>query len=122
MSLTILEIILIAMTSLFAIAAVALLIYAAGRERKVRQLSLDKAIIMGELAKILDKQDNKAIEETEGFLKFVSDSRDWAFTYIEDVQQALMVYDVALSTDDAKIINDAYKKLISFLPEDDMVS
>lgn len=122
MSLTILEIVLIVMTSLFAISSVALLVYAAKGERKIRQLTIDKAIFMGELAKMLEKQDNKAIEETEGFLKFISESRDWAFTYIEDVQQALMVYDVALSTDDAKIINDAYKKLISFLPEDDVVS
>lgn len=122
MSLTILEVILIAATSLLSIALVALLVYAANGERKIRKLNIDKAIIMGELAKILDKQDNKAIEETEGFLKFISESRDWAFTYIEDIQQALQVYDVALSTDDAKIINDAYKKLISFLPEDDMVS
>lgn len=122
MSLTILEIVLIVMTSLFAISTVALLVYAAKGERKIRQLTIDKAIFMGELAKMLEKQDNKAIEETEGFLKFISESRDWAFTYIEDVQQALQVYDVALSTDDAKIINDAYKKLISFLPEDDMVS
>lgn len=122
MSLTILEIILIVMTSLFAISTVALLVYAAKGERKIRQLTIDKAIFMGELAKMLEKQDNKAIEETEGFLKFISESRDWAFTYIEDVQQALMTYDVALSTDDAKIINDAYKKLISFLPEDDVVS
>lgn len=122
MSLTILEIVLIVMTSLFAISTVALLVYAAKGERKIRQLTIDKAIFMGELAKMLEKQDNKAIEETEGFLKFISESRDWAFTYIEDVQQALQVYDVALSTDDAKIINDAYKKLISFLPEDNMVS
>lgn len=122
MSLTILEIVLIVMTSLFAISTVALLVYAAKGERKIRQLTIDKAIFMGELAKMLEKQDNKAIEETEGFLKFISESRDWAFTYIEDVQQALMTYDVALSTDDAKIINDAYKKLISFLPEDDVVS
>jgi hypothetical protein len=48
----------------------------------------------------------------------VSDSRDWAFTYIEDVQQAIQAYDVALSTDDAVVINIAYKKLISFLPDE----
>ena len=79
---------------------------------------LDKAVLVTEFAKVLEKQNSQSIEETDGFLKFVSDSRDWAFTYIEDIQQALLSYDVALSTDDAAVINVAYKKLISFLPED----
>lgn len=82
------------------------------------QLHVDQLIYMSKLAEMVSERDNKSIEQTEGFLKFVSDSRDWAFQYIEDVQQALMVYDVALNTKDAKIINDAYKKLIDFLPED----
>jgi hypothetical protein len=98
-----------------------LLISTAKREKQVRQLTLDKAILITEFAKVLEKQNNQSIEETEGFLKFVSDSRDWAFTYIEDVQQAIQAYDVALSTDDAVVINIAYKKLISFLPDEGLV-
>jgi hypothetical protein len=98
-----------------------LLISTAKREKRVRQLTLDKAVLITEFAKVLEKQNNQSIEETEGFLKFVSDSRDWAFTYIEDVQQAIQAYDVALSTDDAVVINLAYKKLISFLPDEGLV-
>jgi hypothetical protein len=30
-----------------------------------------------------------SIENTEGFLRFISESRDWAFKYIEDVQFGL---------------------------------
>ncbi len=30
-----------------------------------------------------------AIENSEGFLRFVSESRDWAFEYIEEVQSGL---------------------------------
>lgn len=86
------------------------------------QATIDRMAAMDMLYKLMDEQQNTNVEQTDGFLKFISESRDWAFTYIEDVQQALMVYDVALSTDDAKIINEAYKKLISFLPEDDVVS
>ena len=120
-SLDILDIVLITLTSLFAITSTMLLISTAKKEKQVKVLTLDKAILITEFAKVIEKQNNQSVEETEGFLKFVSESREWAFTYIEDIQQALMAYDVALSTDDAKIINDAYKKLISFLPDDDLV-
>jgi hypothetical protein len=120
-SLDILDIVLITLTSLFAITSTMLLISTAKKEKQVKMLTLDKAILITEFAKVIEKQNNQSVEETEGFLKFVSESREWAFTYIEDIQQALMAYDVALSTDDAKVINDAYKKLISFLPDDDLV-
>jgi hypothetical protein len=120
-SLNLLDIALIILSSLFAITSTMLLISTAKREKQVRQLTLDKAILITEFAKVIEKQSNQSIEETEGFLKFVSDSRDWAFTYIEDVQQAIQAYDVALSTDDAAVINIAYKKLISFLPDEDLV-
>jgi hypothetical protein len=120
-SLDVLDIVLITLTSLFAITSTMLLVSTAKRQKEIKVLTLDKAILITEFAKVLEKQNNQSIEETDGFLKFVSESRDWAFTYIEDIQQALMVYDVALGTDDAKVINDAYKKLISFLPDDDLV-
>lgn len=82
------------------------------------QLAVDKITLFEQLAKMVEERDTKSVEETEGFVRFLSDSREWAFDYIDDIQQALTAYDVALSTDNASIINDAYKKLISFLPED----
>ena len=45
------------------------------------------------LSEEINKKDVKALEQTEGFLKFVSESRDWAFQYIEDVQSALEEFD-----------------------------
>jgi hypothetical protein len=33
-----------------------------------------------------------AIENSEGFLRFVSESRDWAFQYIEEVQAVLQEF------------------------------
>jgi predicted RNA-binding protein with EMAP domain len=71
----------------------------------------------------------------ESFIKFLSDSRDWAYTYIEDIQQGLtnFVNDVepeishfdeygeALSMsrpdyDSMKNISRAYKELKKLLP------
>lgn len=85
------------------------------------QLRVDMNVYFEKLIEMMDDQDSQAIEETQGFLKFISDSRDKAFEYIEDVQQALLAYDIALSMDDAQVLNEAYKKLISFLPKDDLV-
>lgn len=97
---------------------------------RVKSLSLDKAVLMVEFSNLLDKQQLKPIEETEGFLKFVSDSRDWAFNYIEDVQSAIEEYrliaDVIpiskdMSIQQAEQLSAAYDKLMSFLPEDNLL-
>lgn len=37
----------------------------------------------------LDSRESRDIEKTEGFLNFVTQSRDWAFQYIEEVQSVL---------------------------------
>lgn len=86
------------------------------------KLFVEKSALVARLDVLLNEEDSKNVESTEGFLRFVSQSREWAFEYIEDIQQALYAYDIALSLDDAQVLNEAYKKLISFLPEDDMVS
>lgn len=45
------------------------------------------------LSEEINKKDVKSLEQTEGFLKFVSDSREWAFSYIEEVQAAMKEFD-----------------------------
>jgi hypothetical protein len=74
-------------------------------------------------------------EDKENFLKFISDSREWAFDYIEDVQQGLtkFVKEVEPSiihfdnygnalwtpiTEDMKIISESFKELKELLPKD----
>jgi hypothetical protein len=75
----------------------------------------------------------------ENFIKFLSDSRDWAFSYIENVQKGLtkFVNDVdadvsyfdeygealSMSRPDypsMKNISKAYKELKTLLPEDEI--
>ena len=86
------------------------------------KLFVEKSALVARLDVLLNEEDSKNVESTEGFLRFVSQSREWAFEYIEDIQQALYAYDIALGLDDAQVLNEAYKKLIDFLPYDDMVS
>jgi hypothetical protein len=85
------------------------------------QLAVDKVTIMEKLSELSVVNQTKSVEQTDGFLKFVSESRDWAFDYIEAVQDAIREYDIALSNHDATAMNDAYNKLIDMLPEDDDV-
>lgn len=73
--------------------------------------------------------------DKENFIKFLSDSRDWAFTYIEDAQEKISEFDkqiqeiaewnrtygsvVGDTPHSSKIeeINLAYDKIRSLLPE-----
>jgi hypothetical protein len=103
---------------------------------QVIQISLDKAILSEELKKVLDQKDSESIEQSEGFLKFISQSRDWAFDYIEQVQAALLefknkvepqiLYAKTYGTVSGQSphtiiidrISDAYENLVKVMPED----
>lgn len=91
---------------------------------------LDKAVLMVEFSNLLDKQQTKPLEETEGFLKFVSESRDWAFQYIEDVQAAIEEYRVIadvipiskdMSVEQAEKLSATYDRLMTFLPDENLL-
>lgn len=84
------------------------------------------------------QEQNKTDKErsNEDFLKFVSDSRDWAYQYIEDVQNSLNKFITDLEPEityfdeygivgsafphyhSMKKISEAYKELKKLLPED----
>jgi hypothetical protein len=94
------------------------------KNRKLRdqiiQLGLDKAMLLENMDKISGR--NNPIEKTEGFLKFVSDSRDWAFKYIEDVQAAIQDFNLAIESKDDKRIESALNNLKNFLPDNEAES
>ena len=72
----------------------------------------------------------------ENFIKFLSDSRDWAFDYIEEVEKGLqdfiksvepsinhvdkfgIITEGSPNYKDMKVISDNFKKLKSLLPEE----
>lgn len=98
---------------------------------------LGKAIIEQAAYKIAGKLDDEEEMMKENFLKFVSDSREWAFEYIENVQKKIKDFvDLAdkefaffdsygiLSREypnyeTMKTISTEYKKLKELLPEED---
>lgn len=104
------------------------------------KLFIDKTI-MEEYIKFLQHeepisgQDN--LIDKENFIKFLSDSRDWAFTYIEDVQNGLKEFIDSVDSDlkyfdeygevgsayphyDSMVrINNAYKKIKELMPKEE---
>jgi hypothetical protein len=81
----------------------------------VAQLILDKK----SLEKRLDMaylENSK--EANEGFIKFLSDSRQAAFDYIENVQKSIQNYLSAVESQDQDGIVTARMELFSHLPEE----
>jgi hypothetical protein len=75
-------------------------------------LALEKFTIAKKLEEVLAENESKKLEKDDGFIKFLSQSRETAFNYIEEVQEAIVHY--------AKDKSDNnYNKLISFLPKED---
>jgi hypothetical protein len=103
---------------------------------EITQIALDKSVISQRLKEELNKKESESIEQSEGFLKFISQSRDWAFDYIEQVQASLLefknkvepqifyakTYGSANGESPHTIIidriSDAYDDLIKVMPED----
>jgi hypothetical protein len=99
------------------------------------QSEMHKHMLGQKIEELQKELSAKELSETDGFIKFISQSRDWAFEYIEEVQKALTefndVVDPALEwamrfgvlngeTANTKIlseISEAYSKLKSVLPE-----
>jgi hypothetical protein len=91
------------------------------------------------LESVLDKRESQNVEKTEGFLNFITQSRDWAFQYIEDVQSGLNKFvkdiepeieyfkeygDIAAMSPNyysMKKIVESYEELKKLLPEDEDV-
>ncbi len=69
-------------------------------DKEVQQSILNYIILSEKMEEVIKKQDSKNIEETDGFLKFVTESREWAFQYIEDVQKTIVnLQDIAAKLD-----------------------
>lgn len=106
------------------LAIVGVLLTAFGRSRKtiamldrdLKQSKLDYLAAVSRIAELVEEQENKKIEQSDGFVRFLSESRNWAFQYVEDVQSAIA--ELALSRNDAVKLEVAINKLIDLLPEE----
>ena len=96
----------------------------------------DKMLLQKKVEELYQDIENVKLQQTDGFLKFVSESRDWAFQYIEEVQAALSEFDKEVTpdlqwaktfgmvsgdtahTNVLKRISEAYDKLKEVLPKE----
>jgi hypothetical protein len=104
--------------------------------KELIQSHIDKTILAEKLFEASARNLLKKETESDAFLKFVSDSRDWAYQYIDDVQESLNKFIIDIEPEIAyfdeygevgsayphyhsmKKISGAYKELKKLLPED----
>ena len=104
-----------------------------GLNKDLIQSYIDRSILTEQLKVALLENENKKMETSEEFLKFISQSRDWAFDYIETTQEKvsgvvnkigplaeyLEKYAPPILLDEQRLsIIEAYKDMKSILPED----
>ena len=131
------ELILIIALSTLAVVLFAMLIRQTLISRAIAERLIQAFVDLDEVAeKIEAKHLDKDIEHTEGFVRFLSESRDWAFEYIETVQNGLNKfvedagprleyfdkYGRVIDSPHYPILEDilvAYRELQQLLPEQD---
>jgi hypothetical protein len=82
--------------------------------RVIAQLAIDKELLLDKLDKLILENSKEA---NEGFIKFLSESREAAFEYIENVQKSIQSYLVATENRNQDEILIARMELFSHLPE-----
>lgn len=90
------------------------------------QSEINREAIEKKLLEVLANKDSSSVEKTDGFLKFISDSRDAAFKYIEVVQESLKSLEEALAllsntnikAADRKKAIEIIERAIKNLPDD----
>lgn len=80
----------------------------------VAQLIIDKEKLAYQLDKV---QLENSKEVNEGFIKFLSDSRQAAFDYIEQVQSVIQNYLTAVENNNQEAAEAFRIELFSYLPE-----
>jgi hypothetical protein len=76
------------------------------------------------LSRLEDIEKERTLEKSEGFIKFLSESRDWAFNYIEEAQ--LTIKDFLIKSEavfrgseiDPELLI-SYRKLRALLPDEE---
>ena len=79
---------------------------------------IERMGILNKLEEVLEENESLKLSDNVEFIKFLSDSREWAYNYIEEVQGYIKeLQDASLTVDNEKRLQ-ATAKLILMLPED----
>ena len=137
------DIIIIALATLsgcFAISYTFLFIKVVKLKKSLSKLFIEKTLLQEYIESTKSIIDEKNFEDSvhkENFIRFLSDSRDWAYKYIEDVQFGIKEFIDSVDPDllhfdeygkvgsayphyEAMVrINNAYKKLKTLMPKEE---
>ena len=136
----ILFVVFVTLSASFAAAYISVFLNSRKLKKDLKKLFIENSLLQ-EYVNVTQSESSKFSSEEsihkENFIKFLSDSRDWAYQYIEDVQKGLnsFVSDIdpvishfdeygdaiSMSRPDyssMKNISKAYKELKKLLPED----
>ncbi len=112
------DIIAFVLISVIAIASIAYSIFLNKKNKKLLRTVVEAYIEKTALedmisSQALNKPDN--LDQGDGFIKFLSESREWAFNYIDNVQQVMFV--LKEKYDNKKALDETLQKLFDMLPE-----
>ena len=84
------------------------------------QQGLSMGALQNKIGELIKEVEQKKLEKSDGFVKFLSDSREWAFEYIENLQSVIKKLNLAVSNKEPKaVLNQIYKELQEFLPTEE---
>ena len=99
------------------------IIYLLRQVHNLREKLLDSTLhgltVENEFDVLLKDYENLSVADPDGFIKFLSESRDWAFKYIEDVQATIVELCDALESEDQVKIKSSYEQLMKYLPKEE---
>ena len=85
------------------------------RMQVIDQLILDNNVYIKRIAELVENNNKLELAQTDGFVNFISSSRDWAFDYIENVQDSIS--SLKLAVENGYPTEEEMEKLFSLLPE-----
>jgi molecular chaperone DnaK (HSP70) len=89
---------------------------------------MDITLVKRELEKAVQEINNKKLEKDDGFVKFLSESRDWAYEYISTTQSVIDKFNLDVNeilesdnkpTQKLSQVKKACDELKKILPEED---
>jgi hypothetical protein len=104
--------------SLISIMSVGFSLYLFGKNRRlvknIIEMHIERSALEDMIAsKALNREES--IDQNDGFIKFLSDSREWAFNYIDNVQNTIFV--LKEKYDNKKALDESLKELFDMLPK-----
>jgi AcrR family transcriptional regulator len=112
------DVIAFVLMSVITVGAITYAIFAYFKNKKLLKAIVEAYIEKTALEDMIKDQAIRSldnVDQGDGFIKFLSDSREWAFNYIDTVQNEIFV--LKEKYDNKKALDETLQKLFDMLPE-----